>query len=310
MDFWILAIRIIFLSQTVIGILGNFFLMFYYLVLYYRECVLKPTDLILFHLMTANVMIILSSGVPHTMAAFGLMQFFSDFGCRILIYIQVVGRSVSIGTTCLLSVIQAMIIRSRESCWKDHKFKTVNYVCCSISLLWIISMLIHFFFFVYPLIKFNSKNITTKLEFGYCPTVERDEISDSFYVALMVCPEVFFSLLITWSSSSMIFILYRHKQRVQHIRSSRGSSTSSPESIAIKNILVLQSTFLTFYTFSSVLRGCSVLLYTHNWWLVNITRLTSLCFPSFVPFVLMKHYSIVSRITSIWISNKNNLFLF
>lgn len=124
MDFWILAIRIIFLSQTTIGILGNFISMFYYLVLYYRECALKPTDLILMHLMAANALIILSSGVPHTMAAFGFKQFLNEFGCRFLLFIQAFGRSVSIGITC---VFQATVIRPRESCWKDHKVKMLHF---------------------------------------------------------------------------------------------------------------------------------------------------------------------------------------
>ncbi|XP_028714912.1 vomeronasal type-1 receptor 4-like [Peromyscus leucopus] len=307
MEFSILAIRIIFLSQTTIGILGNVSLMFYYLVLYYREHILKPIDLILVHLMTANAMIILSLGVPHTMAAFGLMQFLNDFGCRLVIYIQTVGRSVSIGTTCLLSVFQVITIRPREFCWKDHKVKAENYIGCFIFLLWGFYMLTNFIFFVYPFIKHSSKNMTRKRDFGYCSIVGGDKINDSLYTALLVFPEVVFSVCIALSSSSMIVILYRHKKRVQHIRSSHGYSRTSPESRATQNILVLVSAFLAFYSLSSILRGCIALLHNHNWWLVNITPLTSLCFPSFGPFILMNRCSIVYRLTLIWIRNKNNL---
>ncbi|XP_075841547.1 vomeronasal type-1 receptor 4-like [Microtus pennsylvanicus] len=309
MDFWIMAIRITFLSQTTTGILGNFFLMFYYIVLYYRACTLKPTDLILMNLMTANAIIILSSGVPHTLAAFGLKQFVSDFGCWFLLYIQSFGRSVSISTTCLLSVFQAVTIQSRESCWKYNKVKTINPIGRFISLLWVFYMLIHFTFFLYSSIKVNSKNVTRKRDYGYCSIVGPEEISDSLYTSLVVCPEVFLSVLMAWSSGSMIGILYRHKQRVQHIRSTHGSSGMSPESRATQNILVLVSTFLVFYTLSSVLRGCFAFLHNHHWWLVNMTRLTSLCFPSFGPIVLMNHYSIVYRLSFKWIRNKINFIL-
>lgn len=137
MDFCIVVIRITFLSQTTTGILGNFFLMFYYAVLYYRAYTLKPIDLILLNLMSANAIIILSSGVPHTLAAFGLKQFVSDFGCWFLLYIQSFGRSVSIGTICLLSIFQAVTIRSRESCWKNNKVKIINHIGHFISLLWL-----------------------------------------------------------------------------------------------------------------------------------------------------------------------------
>ncbi|XP_059109581.1 vomeronasal type-1 receptor 4-like [Peromyscus eremicus] len=306
MDFWNLAIRITFLSQTTTGILGNFSLILFYLVLYYRECTLKPTDLIIMHLMASNAIIILSSGVPHTMRAFGLKEFLNDFGCRFLIYIQAFGRSVSIGTTCLLSVLQAMTISPRESCWRDRKVKAAKYIGCSIAILSVLYLLINFIFFIYPFIQMNSKNVTGKRDFGYCSVVGRDEISGSLYAALLVCPEIFFSVIITWSSSSMIVILYRHKQSVQHIRSTHGSSRTSPESRATQNILALLATFLFFYTLSSILRGCIAVLHNQNWWLVNINRFTSLCFPSFGPFVLMSHYSILTRFRFVWMRNKTS----
>ncbi|XP_055477677.1 vomeronasal type-1 receptor 4-like [Psammomys obesus] len=294
MDFWNVALRIIFLLQTTTGILGNFSLILYYLILYYRQCTLKPTDLILMHIMTANALIILSFGVPNTMTAFGMKQFLNDFACRFLIYIQGISRSVSIGTTCLLSVCQAMTISPRESCWKDYKHRAAKYIGSSISILWIFFMLINFISIMHSFISRNSKNVTRKRDYGYCTIFVRNEISDLLYAVLVMCPEVFLSVLIAWSSMSMIIILYRHKQRVQHIRSTHGSNRTSPDSRATQNILLLVSTFLAFYTLSSILRGCIALFHNH-WWLEKIDPVMSLCFPS---FVLMNPCSILSRL--IW----------
>ncbi|XP_038196845.1 vomeronasal type-1 receptor 2-like [Arvicola amphibius] len=290
-----LIIGLIFLLQTTIGILGNFSLMFYYAVLYYREHTLKPIDMILFNLTAANIMIVLSSGLPHTITPFVLRQLLNYFGCRLIFYIERVGRSLSIGTSCLLSVFQAMTISPREYCWKDHKVKVARSIGCIISLLWLFYILMHFIFFIYPFIERNGKNRTRTHDFGYCFIVLHNEITDLLFVALVMFPEVLFSLLIIWSSGFMIVILYRHKQRVQHIRRTHGSSTNFPESRATKNILALVSTFLNFYTLSSILEGSIALSYDHNRWLINFTSFTSLCFPSFGPFVLMNHYSFVSR---------------
>ncbi|XP_027286663.1 vomeronasal type-1 receptor 4-like isoform X2 [Cricetulus griseus] len=295
MYFWNLTIKIIVLSLTTTGILGNFSLFYYYLVCY-GDSKLKTVDLIHVHLMAANTLIILSKGVPQTLATFGLKQFLNDFGCRLILYIERVGRSVSIGTTCLLSVFQAVTISQKESCCKDQKVKAAKYIGCSITLLWVLHTLINLIFFVYPIIKSYSTNVTGKQDFGHCSAVGRDEINDSLYVALVVCPEICFSLLMAWSSGSMIVILYRHKQRVQHIRRPSGSSRISPESTATQNILALVSTFLAFYTVSAILQGCLAPLYNPSWWLVNITHLSSLCFPCFGPFVLMNHYSMVPRL--------------
>ncbi|CAH7401438.1 vomeronasal type-1 receptor 4 [Phodopus roborovskii] len=304
MDFWNLTIKIIFLSETTTGILGNFSLLYYYLI-QCGECILKPTELILTHLMAANVLTILSAGVPHTMAAFGLKQFLNDCACRLVLFIERVGRSVSIGITCLLSVFQAMTISHMQFCCKDPRVKSPKYIGISIALLWILYMLIHFVYFVYPFIKRNCKNVTRKRDFGYCFIAGQNEISNSLYVALVVCPEIFFSFLMAWSSGSMVVILYRHKHRVQHIHSTCSCRRTSPESRAIKNILVLVFIFLAFYTLSSILQGCIALLYNHIWWLVNITNLTSLCFPSFAPLAVMNYYCRVPRLSLVRIRNTN-----
>ncbi|XP_027289924.1 vomeronasal type-1 receptor 4-like, partial [Cricetulus griseus] len=307
MDFWILATRIIFLSKTVTGILGNLSLIFYYLVLCCRENTLKPTDVMLMNIMSANVLIILSTGVPQTMAVWGFKHFLNDFGCKLLLYIQGLGRSVSIGTTCLLSVFQALTISPRKSCWKRHKVKFEKYINPHILLIWILYLFLNFIYLAYTLAKRNSKNVTRERDFGYCFTAGWDQIGVSLYAVFVVLPEVFFSVLMTWSSGFMVFILYRHRQKVQHIRSTQGSIRNSLESRVTQYILILVSTFLAFYTLSSILRGYISLLNSQNWWLVNINRLTSLCFPLIGPFVLMNHYSIMSRHCLSFIRNKNNL---
>ncbi|XP_051063047.1 vomeronasal type-1 receptor 4-like [Phodopus roborovskii] len=301
MNIWNLGIGIIILLQITTGIIGNFSLLLYYLVLYCREHTLKHTDLILMHLMAANALIILSAGVPQTMAVWGFKHFLNDFGCVFLLYIQGFARNVSIGATCLLSVFQAMTISSRKSRCKDCKVKATKYINFSVSLLWFFPVLIRFIFLMNIYIKMNIKNMTRNRDFGYCSTVGWDEIIDSLYTALVLCPEIFIAVLITWSSTSMIVILYRHKQRVQHIHNSHGSSRSSPESRATQNILVLVSTFLAFYTLSTVLRGCIAYLYNDNWWLVHISRLTSLCFPCFGPFILIRHHSCLSIFNLVWL---------
>uniref|UniRef100_UPI00402B62A0 vomeronasal type-1 receptor 4-like n=1 Tax=Arvicanthis niloticus TaxID=61156 RepID=UPI00402B62A0 len=304
-NLWNLTIKIIFLLQTITGILGNFSLLIQYLVCYTKHR-LKHTDLMLMHLWGANALIVLFTGVPHTMAAFGLKQFLNDFGCRLTLYIQRVGRSVSIGTTCFLSVFQAITISHRESCCNDQKAKVAKYIGCSISLLWVLSMFIHFIFFREIFLKRNSKNMTRKLNFEYCSVVNRGEMNETLYVALVMCPEIVFSVLMAWSSGSMIVILYRHKKRVQHIHSSQVSNRNSPESRATQNILSLVSSFLAFYSLSSILQGCISLSHNHSWCLLMVTILISLCFPTFAPFVLINYYSVLPRLSLVWISKNSS----
>ncbi|XP_075808964.1 vomeronasal type-1 receptor 4-like [Microtus pennsylvanicus] len=294
MDLKNFAIIIIFLTQSTFGILGNISLLSKYLIIYYNEHTLKPTDLILTHLITANFLIILSKGVPHTMAAFGMKLFFSDFMCKLFLYIQRLGRSMSMGTTCLLSVYQAITISPHNSFWKNIKFKFPNHIGFTISFCWALYSAINFIFPVLVHIKQSQKNTTEKRDFSFCSALGREKIVELLYIALLVFPEVLFSLFIIWSSGSMIAILHRHKQLIQYIRRNQTSIRISPESRATQSILILVTTFIVFYTLSSILQGFIAVLYKANWWLVIFTSFISMCFPTLCPF-LMSHDFILLR---------------
>ncbi|XP_037675074.1 vomeronasal type-1 receptor 2-like [Choloepus didactylus] len=136
-----LAIGMVFLFQTVFGVLGNFSLLYHYLFLYFTGCRLRNTDLILKHLTVGNFLVLLSRGVPQIMATLGWKQFPSDFGCKLIHYLHRVGRGVSIGSTCLLSIFQAITISPRNSRWAELKVKAPRYISLSTSLCWLLYML-------------------------------------------------------------------------------------------------------------------------------------------------------------------------
>ncbi|XP_047383665.1 vomeronasal type-1 receptor 4-like [Sciurus carolinensis] len=290
------VIGLMFLSQIAVGILGNLFQLYYYLVLSCNEHPLRSTDLILKHLSVANALIILTNGVPRTMAAFSLKYFFSDFVCKLILYIQRVGRSVSIGITCLLSVIQNITVSPMNSCWKNIKRKAPKHIGFSISLCWILYMVVHSIFSLYAVGKQRSENLTKKRYLRYCSSASHDKITETLYAALCVFPEVVFSMLTIWSSGSMILLLHRHKRRVQHIHSISVSSRYCPESRATKRILVLVCTFVSFHTLSSILHVCIMFHFNPSWWLVNINALISMCFPTVSPFLFSRHDFVLSRL--------------
>ncbi|XP_059111025.1 vomeronasal type-1 receptor 4-like [Peromyscus eremicus] len=296
-----LIIGLLFLSESTMGILGNVSLPFNYLVFYQKKKKLKPMDLILMHLIMVNSLIILFKGLPNTVAAFGLKQFFNYWNYQFFLYVLRVFRSMSIVTTCLLSVFQAITISPRNSCWKNLKVKSPRDIGLYISVCWVFYIMVNVIFPVYVSIKFNRKNKTKETEFEHHTSVGHDKVTVSSYITFFVFPELLFSVLITWSSSSMIVNLYSHKQRVQYIYSTHVSHRRSMESRATQSILALVSTFLVFYTFSAILHGCTALLYSNNSWLVNITAIITLCFPTLSPFILKSQDSTVSRTCFIWI---------
>nr|XP_027777436.1 vomeronasal type-1 receptor 4-like [Marmota flaviventris] len=300
MTFQNVAVGLMFLSLLAVGILGNFSLFYYYLVLSCNDCTVRYTDMILKHLIIANSLVILSKGIPQTITAFGLKHFLNDLGCKLILYIQRVGRSVSIVITCLLSVFQNITISPMNSCWQDLKGKAPKYIGFSISLCWILYMVVNSIFPLYMLSKWSSENLTEKRDFGYCASAGRDKITNSLYAALFVFPEVVFSMLMIWSSGSMVLLLNRHKQRVQHIHSIKVSPRTSPESRATQRILVLVGTFVTFHTLPSLLNVHIALFSIPTGWLVDTNDLIAVCFPTVSPFILMSRESTVSTLSRLF----------
>lgn len=291
MDSRNLGIGIIFLIENTVGILGNVSLLFYYLVIYYKKHKVKPLDLILMHLIIVNFLIILSKGMGNTMTTFGLKHFFKDWSYQLFIYVLRVFRSMSIATICLLSVFQATLISPRNSCWKNLRVKSSKDIGLCISLCWVLHIMVNVLFPLYMSITLKKKNITKDTDFERFTVAHHDQVTVSLYIAFSVFPELLFSVLITWCSSSIIVILYKHKQHIQHIRSTCSFPNNNPESRATKNILVRMLTFLAIYTLSTISHGCSALLSGQNWWMMKITIIISLCFPTLSPFVLMSQSS-------------------
>ena len=128
-----LAIRMVFLSQTLFGVLGNVSLLYHYLFLYCTGCRLRTIDLIVKNLTVANILVLFSNGYHSTMTNYGWHHMDSDFTCRFFLYVRGVSRGVSIGTTVLLSVFQAITICPQTSRWAELKVKALQLVFLQLS---------------------------------------------------------------------------------------------------------------------------------------------------------------------------------
>ncbi|XP_071075937.1 vomeronasal type-1 receptor 4-like [Desmodus rotundus] len=234
-----LVVGMTFLLQTVIGVLGNFSLLYHHLFLHFTGYRLRPTDLIVINLIVANCLVLFPTGIHYTMLSFGQYHHLHDFGCKFFPYLRGVGRGVSIGTTCLLSVFQAITISPTNSRWAELKVKAPKYIVFSIFLCWVLQMLVNVVAPILMSSNLSNKNITDRMWLGFCSRLYPDKTKDSLYAVLLTSPDVVCFLLMLWASGSMVFVLHRHKQRVRHVHRTPVSSRSSPESRATKTILLL-----------------------------------------------------------------------
>ncbi|XP_020029837.2 vomeronasal type-1 receptor 4-like [Castor canadensis] len=291
MDAGDLIMGLISLSQTTLGILGNFSFLYHFLFLSFSGCRLRPTDLITKHLTIANYLFLLFRGVPQTILTFGFSHFLSDLGCKLVFNVHRVGRGVSISITCLLSVFQAITLIPWNSRWAKLKAKAPRYTGTSIFLCWSLHILVNVIVPLYVTGKMSNKNITKTKDFGYYYAAHHDKSGEPVRVALLSFLDILCLGIMPWSSGSMVFILNRHKQRVQHIHGYNLSSRSSPEFRATKTVFLLVCTFVTFYTVSLTFHVCLGLFSNTSQLMVDISAVSNAGFPTVSPFVLMSGFS-------------------
>ncbi|XP_031209563.1 vomeronasal type-1 receptor 4-like [Mastomys coucha] len=305
MDASELAIGAIILSQTIIGILANFSLFYHHMFLYLTRNRLRSTDWVLMHLIVGNILTVLFHGIPQTMAAFGLKDFLNDVGCKLIFSFRRIGRGVCIGSTSFLSVFQAIMISPRDSRYSELKVKMHKCIGYFVYLNWVTHFIISSINLVHMRAKYSNESTTNLKSFIYCYAVRHDLTSDILYAALVSGPDILLLGLMLYASGFMVLTLYRHKQKMQQMPGINVSSKSSPASRATKTILLLVSTFVSFYTFSSLCQLLGTIMYNLGWFLTNVAAVFSLFFPTVCPFLLMSNDS---RASSFCLPLKWNIF--
>nr|XP_044989230.1 vomeronasal type-1 receptor 4-like [Jaculus jaculus] len=289
-----LTMGIMFLSQTALGVLGNCACLGYFILTDFSGRRVKPTDLIVKHLTWANFMVLVFKGIPQTMAAFGMSYFLDDILCKLIFYFHRVARGVSLGSTSLLSVFQVITISPSNSKWGQLKFRAPKVIGSSLGLCWALQLLINAGIPTIVTDILGTKNSTGFRDVVYCAIVHIPTLTRIFYSILFSSIDVLCLGIMMWSSGSMVLMLTKHSQRVQHIHSSL-SPRSSPETRATQSILALVSSFVLLYMISAILGLCYPLFDVTAKWVFNASVAMSACFPAFCPFLLLSQYTKVSN---------------
>ncbi|XP_052616372.1 vomeronasal type-1 receptor 4-like [Peromyscus californicus insignis] len=284
-----LAVGIFLLSQTALGMLGNSVLLCCFIIADLSGIRAKPTDVIVKHLTWANF-IVLCRGIPQTIAAFTQTYYLHNVSCKLVLYFHRVARGVSLGSTSLLSVFQAITISPSNFKWAQLKVRTPRIIGPSLGLCWAHQLLLNDFVPVYATDIWNGGNVTGIKDFGYCVFKNSGRLFNTFIVIILASNDVIFLGLMMLASVYMVFILLKHKQRAQHIHRSQ-SPRSSPETRATQSILTLVSSFVLFYATSIVFSSYLSVFEGTIKWLPNTGMAMSACFPAFCPFLLIRHYA-------------------
>ncbi|XP_008563474.1 PREDICTED: vomeronasal type-1 receptor 3-like [Galeopterus variegatus] len=292
--------QILFITQMCIGFMGNSLLFisctYTFLIHPHKK---KPVDVILAHLTLANAVTLILRGFPNIMLSFGIKHGIDDIGCKAVLYIQRVTRSISVNATSLQSMFQAVTITpsNYKRAWVKNKVSV--YILPSLLFFWIINMIIYVEIILRVVATINSSDVRHGYYSPYCKIIAFENYQAVSCLSVVLIQDLLFLSLMTFSSVYMVNILYRHHRTVQHIHTKIKSSRCFPEDRATHTILILVSCFVFFYLINTFLTPYLTLASEKNWDLDKFGDFISSCYPTIRPFLLIKNENIISRLTFI-----------
>ncbi|XP_048205255.1 putative vomeronasal receptor-like protein 4 [Perognathus longimembris pacificus] len=269
-----------------LGILGNIFIFLNYVHMF-KENKKKFIYLLYTHLAFTNTIMLLLKGTPKILAAFGVENFLKDIGCMIFVYLERVTRGLSICTTCLLTLVQAITISPRDSAWRKLKLQSVRHILSPLLFFWILNSSISINL-LYYIKNVRSMNISQTSQCdGYCCFLPGNLIMRWIFLALMVLRDAVFQGIMAVASGYMEFHLHKHHQRVLYLQRSKFAYKTPPEVKAAQCVLFLMLCFLFFYWAECVLSLLINSFLENNFMMVNIQEYVRFGYEILSPFILI-----------------------
>ncbi|KAM4805433.1 putative vomeronasal receptor-like protein 4 [Urocitellus parryii] len=281
------AIRHAFYPQAGIGISANTFLLYLHTAAVFVGHKPRLTDLPITHLALIHILMLLTMGLLVSTDIWETQDILGNFKCKVLVFLNRVMRRLSICTTCVLSVLQAITI-SPSGSWLAHfKLKSTNPIVGLFVFLWVLTMSLSSNLLLCTVATPNKTQPDLLFVTDRCSFLPMSHIHKSFFLTLMACRDVFFVGLMVLSSGYMVLLLYRHTQRSQHLRNSRFPPKSSPEQRATQSILLLICCFAILYCTDSLISMAIGLTWTNNAILVCVQMLVANGYGTVSPLVLI-----------------------
>ncbi|XP_038189241.1 vomeronasal type-1 receptor 4-like [Arvicola amphibius] len=279
--------QIVFLFMTVFGTLGNIYISVNYMFSWFGGPEKKPIHLILIHLAFTNIIILLAKGLPKTMADFGLRNFLDDTGCKTFIYLSRVARGVSICTSGLLTVVQAIIISPGASRWRRLRPKSAWHILLFFSFFWILNALIGMNL-IHSVTSVSMNISQLKNKDDYCYFMQENKNTKWTVLSFMVLRDAVFQAPMGAASGYMVLLLHKHHQHVLYLQNSKLLYRTPPELRAAQSVLLLMLCFVFFYWADCAFSLIISINLAEESVVGNIQKFLALGYATFSPVVLIR----------------------
>nr|AAL47890.1 vomeronasal receptor V1RC29 [Mus musculus] len=269
--------------QAGFGLLANMFLLFFYtfIILGHRP---KPTDLISCQLTFVHIIMFLTGGDIWLTDIFETLNIENDFKCKTIFYISRVMRGLSICTTCLLSVVQAVTISPSTSLLAKFKQRLKMYLIYAFFCIWSfnLSFSSRLIFYVAG---FTNVSGTHQMKVTKsCSLFPMNYIIRGLILTVTMSRDVFLVGVMLTTSTYMLNILFRHQRQCKHLHSIR-HLRASPEKRATQTILLLVVFFVVMYWVDFIISSTSVLLWRYDPVVLTVQKFVMYAYPTITPLV-------------------------
>ncbi|NP_001160919.1 vomeronasal 1 receptor cavPorV1R669 [Cavia porcellus] len=286
--------------EITIGITANTILLLFHILVFLLKYRPKPLDLPVGQLALTHLVLLVAMGfiARNTFESQGWKD---GLMCKVVIYLQKLMRALSICTTCLLSILQAIMLSPRNSCLEKFKHKSTHYYPYCLVFLWIFNMLLNGRFLVSI---GATPNVTSHSLIFVTESCSQWPISLLFryiFFALVNIQDISFIGLMALSSGYIVSLLCRHKRKFQHLHSTRHSPKVSPEERATRTILLLMSIFTLMYFLDCVTFSSLAILWKNDPVHHFVQMLVGNAYATICPFLLMSTETrMIQCLTSKW----------
>ncbi|XP_043928689.1 olfactory receptor class A-like protein 1 [Protopterus annectens] len=287
MDAYGLMKGIIFLILTIIGIFGNVIIIYFYGTFCLKEKV-KTSELITGKLAWANLISVLTRGLPRSLFVFGLQNLFNDIGCKLVVFASRLSRAMSLCLTCLLSCFQCAVLLSSNHNWASVKIKLQKFLPHIFALLLLMNSLVYVSRTMCSVSGRNSSHLPYTSDLGYCLIIFPDKVSLQANGFASFTRDMVFVIFMAMASAKMLLVLYWHGKRVQGMRSSDNNQESRMESKAAKTISTLVGLYIFFFGVDSTIWLYQATVSDEVHVIVTDVRtFFSVCYSSVFPIVII-----------------------
>ncbi|MRI72293.1 hypothetical protein FDP56_18125 [Enterococcus casseliflavus] len=290
----------VFYVQAGLGALANIFLLFFYtiIILCHRS---KPMDLISCQLTFVHIIMFLTGGDIWLTDIFETLNIENDFKCKTIFYISRVMRGLSICTTCLLSVVQAVTISPSTSLLAKFKQKLKKYMIYAFFYFWSfnLSFSSNQFFSVgaYANLSETSQMKVT----NYCSHFPMNNIIRGLILTVTTLRDVFLVGVMLTTSAYMVLLLFRHQKQCKHLHSIN-YWRASPEKKATQTILLLVVFFVVMYWVDLIISSTSVLLWMYDPVILTVQKFVMNAYPTITPLVqISSDKRIINVLKNLWL---------